>query len=308
MNEFQTRRRIVDLLPGYLLQRRTGWTPMSHLPDSITLPEYLLLRRVAIERDEGPIPYAELQANLPNPYSIIDPILDGLPRLVELGLLDQLRDAYALTPAGTAVLMRNERAANDYAARHLRLLPDDLIRLASMANDIAERLHQAPEPANKAHQDRVPRLRRFDQRQTPPVQLEYALYALQRARDDAHIAAWRAAGFRGPSFELLSRVWAGAATSTQLVEQTHGRMRAEDVTALLDELERDGYVSLEYPVVTIADRGRQVRDAIERETDRVFFAPWPDIDAGWVSDQLEALGASLSPHAHDDDSGGEFDR
>jgi len=219
MNEFQTRRKIVDLLPGYLLQRRTGWMPTSEVLGGTTLPEYLLLRRVAIERDEGPIPYAELQANLPNPYSTIDPILDGLPRLVELRLLDQLGDAYALTATGNELLMRNECAANDYAARRLRLLPGDLIRLASTLNDIAERLHQATEPTDKAHQDRVPRLRRFDQRQTPSVQLEYALYALQRARDDAHIAAWRAAGFRGPSFELLSRVWAGASTIAKLMDR-----------------------------------------------------------------------------------------
>ncbi len=85
-------------------------------------------------------------------------------------------------------------------------------------------------------------------------------------------------------------------------------MRAEDVAALLDELERAGYVSLEYPAVTITDRSRQVRDAIERETDRVFFAPWPDIGAEWVSDQLEALGAALSPHSRNDDRGGDFDQ
>jgi hypothetical protein len=140
------------------------------------------------------------------------------------------------------------------------------------------------------------------------VQLEYALYALQRARDDAHIAAWRAAGFGGPSLELLSRVWAGTSTITELVEHIRGRMRAEDVTALLDDLERDGYVSVKYQAVTISNRGRDVRDAIERETDRVFFAPWPDIDAAWVAEQLEALGASLSPHSRFDDSGGESGR
>jgi len=67
--------------------------------------------------------------------------------------------------------------------------------------------------------------------------------------------------------------------------------------ALLDELERDGYASLEGEAVAIRDHGRDVRNAIERETDRVFFAPWPDIDAGWVVEQLEALAASLSPHS-----------
>jgi hypothetical protein len=294
--EYSTPRAIVDLLPRYAHGRRAGWTPAPELHSRITLPEYLLLRRVAIERDDAPIPYAELLANLSNPYySIVDPILDQLPRLVELGLLDQSSDEYALAPAGRDLLMRGERAANDYAAERMRLPPDDLARLASTLSDIAERQRRAPEPTDKAHQDRVPRLRRFDQRQTPPIQLEYALYALQRARDDAHIAAWRTAGFRGPPLELLSRVWAGdASTVAELVELTRDRMRPEDVVALLDELARDGYVALQFPAVTITGRGRDVRDAIERETDRVYFAPWPEIDAGWVCGRLEALAVAIT--------------
>lgn len=293
--EHSTLREIVDLLPRYAHARRAGWTPASEMQDRITLPEYLLLRRVAIERDDAPIPFAALRANALDPYSIIDPFLDRLPQLVELGLLDQSGEDYALAPPGRELLTRGERTANDYAAGRIRLPPDDLARLASTLHDIAEAQRRAPEPADKAHQDRVPRLRRFDQRQAPPIQLEYALYALQRARDDAHIAAWRAAGFRGPPLALLSRVWAGdASTSAELVELTRDRMRPEDVAALLAELERDGYVVLGFPAVTISPRGREVRDEIERETDRVYFAPWQNTDAGWVTGRLETLVSDLS--------------
>ncbi len=289
-------RAIVDLVPRYAHARRAGWTPLPEMPGRITLPEYVLLRRVAIVRDDAPIPSAELRANLANPYSsIVDPILDPLLRLVELGLLDRSGDAYALASAGREMLTRCERAANDYASGRIRLPPDDLARLAATLHDIAERQRRAPEPADKAHQNRVPRLRRFDRRQTPPIQLEHALYALQRARDDAHIAAWRAAGFRGPPLDLLSRVWAGnASTIVELVQLTRDSMRPEDVAALLDELERDGYVTLQLSSVTITSRGRDVRDAIEHETDRVYFAPWPEIDAGWVRGQLEAVAADLT--------------
>ena len=264
-------------------------------PGYITLPEYVLLRRVAIEREDEPIPAAELRANLPDPYSLVDPILDRLPRLVELGVLDRSGDIYALAPAGRELLTRSERAANDYAATRYYLPPGDLERLASALHDVTERQRLAAEPADKAHQDRVPRLRRFDPRRTPPVMLEYALYALQRARDDAHIAAWRAAGLGGPALDLLSRVWAGdARTSAELVELTRGRLSPQDVAAQLDDLARDGYVTLQLPHLTITGHGRDVRDAIERETDRVYFAPWPEMDAEWVRGRLEALAASLS--------------
>lgn len=294
--EHSTLRAIVDLLPRYAHARRAGWTPASVTPTRIALPEYLLLRRVAIERDEAPIPYAGLRANALDPYRIADPFLDRLPRLVELELLDRSGDDYAVTPLGRDLLTRGERAANDYAAGRIRLPPVDLERLAATLDDVAERQRLAPEPADKAHQDRVPRLRRFDQPQAPPVQLEYALYALQRARNDAHIAAWRGAGFRGPALALLSHVWAGdASTTAGLMELVRDRMRPDDVMTLLDALERDGYVTRRSQDVMITDRGREVRGEIERETDRVYFAPWPDIDAGWVRDRLETLTAALSP-------------
>lgn len=292
--EHSTLRAIVALLPRYAHTRRDGWTPASLIPDQITLPEYLLLRRVAIERADVPIPHHELQANALDPYSTIDSFLDRLPRLVELGLLEQPGGEYALTRSGRDLLTRGERAANDYAARRIRLPSDDLARLASTLHDVAERQRRAPEPTDKAHQDRVPRLRRFDQRQTPLIQLEYALYALQRARDDAHIAAWRVAGFRGPALALLSHVWAGdASTGTDLLKLNRHRMRPEDVQSLLDDLERNGFVTRRGQDVSISGRGREARDQIERETDRVYLAPWPEIDAGWVRDRLEALTAAL---------------
>ena len=302
--EHSTLRAIVDLLPRYAHSRRAGWAPASVTPIPITLPEYLLLRRIAIERDEGPVPHAGLRANALDPYRIADPFLDRLPRLVERGLLDRSGDDYALTPLGHDLLTQGEHAANDYAAGRIHLPPDGLARLASTLHDVAERQRLAPEPADKAHQDRVPRLRQFDQRQIPPVQLEYAMYALQRARDDAHIAAWRGAGFQGPALALLSHVWAGDASATSgLMELTRERMRPEEIAALLDDLEHDGYLTRRSQDVKITDRGREVRDEIERETNRMYFAPWPDIDAGWVRERLEALTANLDSQVRPDQPG-----
>lgn len=269
MNELDAQRAIVDLLPRYAHARRRGWTPTPRLHDRITLPAYVLLRQVATLRDDGPIPLDELHATLANPYCTVDSTLDQMPQLVALKLLDQEGNAYTLASAGHTLLMRGEHEANDYAAARLGLPSDDLARLAATLHNIAERQRLAPEPPEKAHQDRVPRLRRFDGPQTPPVLLEHALYALQRARDDAHIAAWQTAGFRGPPLELLSRIWAGdAATVAELVALTHDRMRPEDVTALLEELAHDGPVVGDGAPVTITDRGQTVSAGIERETDR----------------------------------------
>lgn len=283
-------RAIVDLLPRYLRARRVGFKLPSDVVESIEIPDYVLLRGVASEIDALPIGYAELRANLFNPYNIVVPILDRLPRLVKLGLLEQTGDAYSLTPAGRGLLTRVEHSANDYAAGRMRLPNGELQQLAAALYAISEQLRQAPEPENKAHQERIARLRRFDDRDAPAVQLEYALYGLWMARDDAHNAAWRAAGFRGPPFDLLSRVWAGDASTVEgLVELTRDSLRPEDIAALLDELERAGYIVVTLPDVALTGHGREVRAAIEQETDRVYFAPWPDLDTQWLRDRLQQV-------------------
>lgn len=294
--EVNHRRAIVDLLPKYAHSRRTGWTPETVMPGQITLPEYVLLRRVAIERADEPVPLQELRANALNPYSTVDPFLDGLPRLVQRGFLDHTADTYTytLTSEGRGLLTQGERAANDYAADRITLAPQDLERLSATLADITTRQHRAPEPTVKAHQNRVPHLRRLDPRQTPPVQLEYAIYALQRARDDAHIAAWREAGLTGPMIELLSRVWTGtAATVDQLAEQTCGRMLAADVAETVEKLEQAGYIAVDSETITITPLGRDARNWIECETDRVYFTPWPEIDVEWIHGQLTAVTAHL---------------
>ena len=283
---------ILGYLPRYAHARRLGWVP----PGSVPLSDYVLLRRVSIERADQPIPYAALRANALDPYSTIDPLLDGVPRLVEQGLLDQSGDMYVLTAAGRTLLTDGERDANDYAASRIHLFRDDLDHLASALHDVTEALRLAPEPTVKTHQDRVPLLRRFDTRQSPPIQLEYAVYALQRARDDAHIAAWRAAGLEGPEIELLSHLWAThASTQDELVDLARARMQPDDVSAVLARLDRHGYANLAAGSVAISDRGREVRDFIEHETDRMYFAPWPSIDAGWVFRQLETVVMGLPP-------------
>jgi hypothetical protein len=248
-----------------------------------------------MERFDEPVSLQELQANALDPYRTIDPLLDGLPRLVQCGLLDHMAGAYMLTTMGRDLLTQGERAANDYAADRYTLDPDDLEQLATTLTDITTRQHQAREPTVKSHQDRVPHLRRFDPRQTPTVQLEYAIYALQRARDDAHIAAWRSAGLDGPMMALLSRIWTDTtATVDSLAAHEHGRMLAANVTETVEKLADARYISVNGNTITITRTGRDVRDDIEGETDRMYFEPWPKIDAAWIHDRFAVITRQLS--------------
>jgi hypothetical protein len=124
------------------------------------------------------------------------------------------------------------------------------------------------------------------------ARLEEAVYALWMARDDAHNAAWRAAGFDGSVFDLLTRIWAGEADSVaQLIERVGGAQHPEDVDRGVAELIAQGYLSADGNMLRLTSAGRATRDAIEADTDRVYFAPWPsEVDEiEWLHDAFRAL-------------------
>ena len=125
-----------------------------------------------------------------------------------------------------------------------------------------------------------------------------AVYALWMARDDSHNAAWRAAGFDGPTFDLLSRVWSGEATTVPaLIEAMRDFQRPEDVTRGIASLVAAGYISQHGDTLRLTVAGRSARTAIEAETDRVYFAPWPtptgDADH-WLRMTLGSIAAHMS--------------
>jgi hypothetical protein len=201
-------------------------------------------------------------------------------------------DRYTVTPAGRALAERVERAGRAYLATLELLPPADLVRLADTFVDIAARLWTAAEPVAKPHQARVHRLPSTAD-DPPMARLEEAVYALWMARDDAHNAVWRAAGFDGPAFDLLTRIWAGEAdTVARLVECVGGGQRPEDVERGLTALIEQGYLIAEADALRLTPAGRATRDAIEAETDRVYFAPWRPLGPGdveWLYEKFRIL-------------------
>lgn len=295
MMDMSASRAIVDLVPKYAHARRSGWVPPLVSEVHVSLSDYLILRRIAIESDAPLVPLADLRSNARNPYATVDPFLDDLSHLVERQLLIARGDLVGLAPRGRVVLKHGEPAANDYAARRIRLSAQDLGYLADVLSLVTECQWQSSEPACKAHQGRGRRLRQFDPRETAPVRLEFAMYGLQRARDDAHIAAWKAAGFHGPDIQLLSLLWTGRAGSAHdLREITGVTFRQDDVDVWLDDLEQLGVIDCCEELVSITPQGRETRNAIEQETDRIYFSPWPPLDTKRVIELLTELAAGFS--------------
>jgi hypothetical protein len=129
----------------------------------------------------------------------------------------------------------------------------------------------------------------------PMVALENAVYGLWQARDDCHMAAWRQAGLDGPTLDTLTRVWRGeAATEAELAAKLTTQ-RPADVATELARLRRDGLVASDGALRT-TDKGAHARQAIEDETDRLFFSSWPDdvaSSSAWIREKLAVVNASF---------------
>ena len=97
------------------------------------------------------------------------------------------------------------------------------------------------------------------------------------------------------TLDALTRIWRGEATSEEDLATKLTSQRPSDVAGELARLRRDGLVADgDQPKTT--EKGATARQAIEDETDRLFFSGWPDdvaASAGWIRDNLAAVNASF---------------
>lgn len=293
------RRAFVALLPQFLRTWSRGWGGLRPLLAEIGLspPQFSLLRALVMETDPGAgMTEDDLRANLGNPYATLRPELAHLPALAEAGYVTRSGDEYAVTDAGRTVFGRVEAARTAYLASLALpgVPPADVTRLADTLRWLGGQMWEAPEPYTKTHQARIRRVAAPPDA-APMIRLLDAVYALWFARDDAHMAAWREVAFAGPVFDLLTHLWEGKAdTQAALVAAVAERQTADDVTAGLRFLMAAGYARPDGDALRLTPLGRTVRETLEGETDRVYFAPWPpDADVVWLRDTLAAVIAAL---------------
>ena len=290
---------LVLLFYRFLRLRPFGWEGPRNILQSERLPPpaLFLLRDLVQETDPGEmLSRQEMESRLFNPYPTLHPIFDHLPALLQAGYLSYVEGRYLVMPDGRALIKRIEQAEHDYVATLTPLPLPELTRLEALLEAIAQRLWQASEPTVKAHQARCHRLPITTA--APMVRLNAAVFALWMARDDAHIAAWRAERLGGPQLDLLTSLWRGEAhTLPELTAAFEQLQRPEDILQGITALSEAGYVLVEGERITLTADGQQVRTRIEEETDRIYFAPWPPLtseDLNWLHSSLEKVSETLS--------------
>lgn len=128
------------------------------------------------------------------------------------------------------------------------------------------------------------------------ARLDAAIYGLWQIRDDCHVQAWRDAGLAGPALDVLTRVWKGEAATEDELAAKVTTQRPADVRVAVQELRSAGHLS-PGPALELTPTGKAARERIEAETDRYFFAPWPDAvgaQGDWLAERLAAVNAALA--------------
>jgi len=247
-----------------------------------------VLGGVALQPDEG----ARL-VDIFNPYQTVYEQWHASAAAARgAGLVDEVGGKWHATGKGRELFARVRSEADEYLGTLAPIPTPELARLAGLLGRALAAIEASDVP-----KDHMPRAARFRGDGTiAMVALENAVFGLWQARDDCHMSSWRAAGFDGPTFDVLTRVWRNEASDEAALSAKLSQQRPEDLRAGVTRLRRDGMVRSEALAAT--ERGAAARQAVEDETDRKFFSPWPaDVGArsGWIKERLAAVNAFLAP-------------
>ena len=224
-----------------------------------------------------------------------EPLRAPLAAAESAGLVAWRDGRWSLTDTGGAALAELRHAIDRYFAGLAPIDAAELERLARLLDDALTACLAAPEPRTRDHTPRAARYR-WQEPSSAFARLDAAVYGLWQVRDDCHVQAWRDAGLTGPVVDVLSRVWRTEAATEDELATKIATQRPEDVRAALRQLRADGSLAAG-PDLALTPAGGQARERIETETDRYFFAPWPDAvgaESDWVTERLARVNATLA--------------
>lgn len=289
---------IPPLMPRFLGRRRLGLAAVSELmrecgvKDRIAFLTMNLLRQIAGSNREEAITAARFREYMP--YSAVDMITPIVAILRKRGLVQDTEGGFVLTPKAQEVLDRLRVAAAQHVSALKPLPGPDLEKLAYELERAVEGLMDDPvvAPRPGSHLAGSRSIAHLPENPAAMLRIEQAIYDLWMARDDAHMQAWRDAEMQGPAMPIYTLLWNGEAdTFTELAEKLHASHTYEDLESNLLFLTEKELVERHGDEIRLTPQGVTVREDIERETDRIYFASWPhtEDEAKWVRDTLQEL-------------------
>ena len=222
------------------------------------------------------------------PYTSVSTYLDALNRLTEKKLAERTGETrYRLTdPARKGVA----DAYNEYFTRVSRLNALDgdeveaLYGLIDRVYTAAQRQGEVPAPILSAAHSTLP------DSGSIWVRLERRLAGLSLYRADAHIAAWREAGYTGPRAELSTALFNAPEGLTEAeLRAAAPRLDDHDYRSALSALHSGGEATTREDRYRLTKSGRAVRQQIEDDTNRNFEKPFAVLEDDQLSRLIELL-------------------
>ena len=285
---------LVPLLPQFLQRRRAKSDFPLRAMERLGLdrPAYYFAMDLGTQDPRGALP----QDVGNSAYRTTDAQLATVAAAGEsVGLLTWRNGRWSLTEKGRVALDELRTALEGYYGSVSPIDPADLERVASLLDRARAAAVASPEPKTREHTPRGDRYR-WKEPASAMARLDAAIYGLWQFRDDCHMQAWRDAGLAGPVVHLFTAIWNKDATTDDDLIAKVGAQRPEDVRAGLQQLRADGLAD-RGPELALTTRGATLRAGIEGETDRYFFAPWPDavgVESDWLTERLAAVNAALA--------------
>ncbi len=291
-------KQIPPLLPRFLIKRRAGLPAIGEVVEELGITRgdfFTLLRLNLLQGSYGSaVTLSQIRAD--NPYITVNNYSAPLDALVGSGLvIKDAQESYALSSRAKRTIDRVHAEGRAWVSRTQPLPPAEL-------DDLARQLERAvsatlddpvlgPRPGTRLAALRSLIVR--GENMSTMARIEQAIADLWGARDDAHIKAWRDAGLEGPAMAVLTLVWSGEARTTgDIVRTLEGRQSASDIESNVSYLLEKEYMARDGDdVLVLTPEGVLVREDIERETDRIYFTPWPHMvdEALLVHDKLAEL-------------------
>lgn len=284
---------LVPLIPEFLTRRRSKFTFALRAIEELGIdrPAFSFVIDLSVTDPDGTD-----AAKLYSPYATIhDQTRAAAAVAIGAGLAEETARGWRITGKGHDLVTRTRRAADEYLdGLALPVSREDVAKLAAMLRRGLDATIASLDQRWHAH---IPRIARMaGDRARPMVALEAAVYGLWQARDDCHVAAWRQAELDGPTLDVLTRIRRGEASTEDDLVAKLPRQTRDDIRRALARL-RDGGLIAPPARLAVTDAGARARQAIEDETDRLFFAPWPDevgAESAWLRDRLAAVNTALT--------------
>lgn len=283
---------LIPLIPQFLTRRRAKADfPLRAMERfGLDRPSYFFALDLGIQDPRGGRPQDIGNAS----YRTTDAPLRATAAASEsAGLIAWADGRWSLTDKGRVALDEFRRAIDAHYSSLSPIATDELERLADLLDQALRAASASAEPKTRDHTPRAAR-HRWQEPSSAMAHLDAAIFGLWQVRDDCHVQAWRDAGVAGPALDVLTKLWRKEAKT---VEELSGAARPEaDTRTALRQLRDAGLVAPDLDL-TVTAKGTGTRERIEAETDRYFFAPWPDSVgalADWIVDRLGAVNAALA--------------